>query len=239
MIWSYSRLTTADDCPYSFWSQYIAKEEQEQNSWGVGGTHTHEIIEKVLLGELPAGEEAATKWLETLPILPFKGMTSTYVANYVEKSYNFIRNFKGVNNKILSVEREFQIEIEGIPIRGFIDLETENEKGIVVTDWKTSAKSGFVGKKLAQKQRQLYLYADAVKKHYGRYPKAMYFYLIMDKEFIKVDWSRKGANEMRRWVVEVVEKASKWENYPPKDKPDFFCSNICGVKTCKHKQYGN
>jgi hypothetical protein len=235
-IWSFSRLTTADDCLYSYWSRYEAKEPQENNAWGIGGGHTHDILEKGFKGEIQWGKEAADLWADTLPILDFPSMTTTYVSNYINQSYDFIQSFKGVNNKVLSVEREFEIDIRGNLLRGFIDLETETENGdLVITDWKSSSKSSFVGKKLAPKARQLYLYAESCKQHYGKYPKEMYFYLYREKLPIKIEWKQEGADEAIEWMCGVIEKVKNATSFPPKPQADFFCFNVCGVKSCVYK----
>jgi hypothetical protein len=235
-VWSFSRLSTADDCLYSFWSQYIALEEQEQNGWGLGGSYTHEIIERCLRGDIPFGQEAADIWLNGLPVLKFPKMTSDYIGTYVEQSYNFIKNFKGVNNEIVAIERKFEIKLKPGWLRGFIDLETRTEQGdLIITDWKSSAKSGFVGKKLAQKARQLYLYAESCKIKYGEYPKEMYFYLYREKLPIKIVWNKQDAKEAIEWMGKVVAKVKESTDFPPKTKADFFCNNICGTKSCIHK----
>lgn len=228
--YSFSKLSTADECLYSYYAKYIAREKEEPNDWGLGGSHTHEYIERVIKGEFK-GPEAAEKWLATLPNLQFRTMKPSYLGNYVEKSYRFLEKFNGVKNEVVSVEEHIVIELPRIKLQMYIDLLTKND-GIVITDWKSSKK--FSKKDYEKKVHQLYIYAMGVKEKYGEWPKEMYFYFYLENDYLCEKFDEKKIDKTMKWIDSVLDTIEKGV-FPAKDKPDFFCHNICGVKSCIYK----
>lgn len=230
-VYSYSRLTTFESCPHAFNEKYNNKYEEGENGWGLGGGHAHAVIEAVLKGEIPP-EDAADKWLNELPDLGFPTMTTSYVEKYIAQIHDFFKTFKGVNDEIIGIERHFKINIGGHWLQGYIDLETRTEKGLKAIDWKAASLSGFTGKNLKKKARQLYLYSESMKQEHGEYPKEMFFYMIKDKKPIRIEFSHKDLEEAKDWMkrtIEEIESEKLWTKMPQ----HFFCKNLCGIKTCK------
>ncbi|MGN1156970.1 MAG: PD-(D/E)XK nuclease family protein, partial [Agathobacter sp.] len=52
MVWSYSRITSYETCPYRFFLTYILKLEKKRLFFSDYGSFIHSIIEKYLNGEL-------------------------------------------------------------------------------------------------------------------------------------------------------------------------------------------
>lgn len=232
MIYSFSRLTSYNQCPYSFYLSYIAEMEQGNNSWGVGGKHSHDVIEAFLKGEIDK-DDLADHWMYSMPQLSFPTMKDDYLFRYLEDCYEFFDNFSGVEEEIIGIEREFLIDIDGIKLRGFIDLETRTEDGnIQLVDWKTSGKSSFVGKKLKEKARQLYLYAISQFEHWGMWPNKMQFRMLKYKgEIIEIPFTQKGLNEAKKWLKDTVAKIESDTKFERKED-FFFCRNLCGFTQC-------
>jgi RecB family exonuclease len=232
MTYSFSRVNTFLTCPYSFYASYIEKEEQWQNGWGVGGSYSHQVIEDVLSGKIEASE-ALEYWDKNVPDLEFPFMKTSYITKYVDKTRDFFRTFSGINNEILGIERHFEVDIDGISFQGLIDLETRSDEGdMVITDWKFAAESGFSGKKLKEKARQLYLYSIPFKEKFGEYPSSMYFYLCLSKKAIKIDFNEKDLQEAIDWLKDGVAKIEAATEYN-KEPQSFYCRNLCGVQSCE------
>ncbi len=231
-VYSYSRLTTFHTCKHAFNEKYNNGYVEGDNAWSIGGGFAHDIIEGVLKGEIPA-ETAADIWIEQLPPLDFPTMRTSYIEKYIVGIHDFFKSFKGVNDEIVGVERHFEMDIEGVRFQGLIDLETrDKDQAIKIIDWKTSGLGEFTGKKLKAKARQLYLYSEAVKEKFGEYPKEMYFYMIKYKKPIKIAFNQKDFQEAKDWMrstVDQIEAEKEWE----KNHQPFWCSSLCGVKTCE------
>lgn len=233
MTYSFSRVNTFLNCPHAFKQSYLEGEEQWQNGWGVGGAWSHEVVERVLKGEVHYAD-ASKVWEDGLPPLEFPYMKEAYVQKYVEGSRRFFENFKGISGNILAVERHFEIDIDGISFQGFTDLECRTKEGVnQIVDWKFASESGFSGKKLKEKARQLYLYSIAFEQHYNEYPKELFFYLCLYNRPIKLTFDKKAMEEAKDWLkrgVELIESAVEY----PKQPQSFFCANLCGVTSCEH-----
>lgn len=52
-VWSYSRLTSFEQCPYSFNLKYIEEKEGVTNAWSDVGNFVHDILERVAKGDVP------------------------------------------------------------------------------------------------------------------------------------------------------------------------------------------
>ena len=52
MIWSFSRVNSADKCRYAWYRQYVEEDKGLPNAYAQFGTICHETLEKYLKGEL-------------------------------------------------------------------------------------------------------------------------------------------------------------------------------------------
>jgi len=231
MIWSFSRLDTLWTCPYSFYSQYILKEEQTDNDWGIIGGSLHTAAEEIVKGNL-AQEKAADYFYEGLPEISFPQFKPEYKDKLLGDCIHFLDNFPKIEAEVLDVERKFLIDIDGNKLRGYIDLELKDDKGIINLDWKTSSLSGFSGKKLRHKAKQLYLYAASTKEHFGEFPHTLRFYMVRGNKPIDIEFNKKDYQEALDWmkrVIEIYENTTEWE----KKEQFFFCKNVCGTSSCE------
>ena len=230
-VWSFSRLTSYETCHHSFYRKYILGESDKQNDWGACNGFAHDILEATLKGELPY-EEAADVFWSGAHEYTFPTMRPDYARKHTSAIYNFFKQWRGIQGEIIGVERSFVIDIGGEKLRGFIDLETRDEEGIKTIDWKGSAISGFQGKKLKEKERQLQLYSISAEEHWGEPVSKAFFYLLKYNKAIEVDLSPKAIQEARDWMLRLIEEIDNdttWEA-----KPSYFwCSNICGSVGCE------
>jgi hypothetical protein len=235
MVWSFSRLSSYDTCPYQFYATYVLGERDENNGWGILGGHAHETLEYVEKGEL-AAEEAQHYFHELLPPIIIPSMTDKYVAGIIRDCLHFFEELPNLEldfDKVIDIERKFITEFEGHKFTGFIDAEMKYGKDIVIRDWKTSGESGFKGKKLKEKARQMYLYSKAVKDRYGKYPKRLEFYMLRYQKPIVIDFKLKDYREAVDWAVSTIEKIENDTVF--ERKPQFFwCKNLCSSTSCEN-----
>ena len=113
-IWSFSRLTTYDRCPYGFYLQYIKQLEQEENAFAQYGSFMHELLEKYAKDEILIFElldEYKKKYNEkvTHDFPPNKYVI--LADTYYENGENYFSEFEGFNDyEMLEVEKEVHLK---------------------------------------------------------------------------------------------------------------------------------
>lgn len=174
--YSFSKLSCYGNCPKNYYLTYIEHVKRSQNIYGSAGGDAHELVQALEIREM-TNEQAVEEWGLKMDMYEFCGEdnfpTINAKKNYITDVTAYFRNFKPIpiNGREVLIEKEFEVEIEGIVIRGFIDLTLidHNKKEIEVIDYKTSSKSGFTNKNLVKKCYQLILYSLALQKLYPDY----------------------------------------------------------------------
>lgn len=214
---SYSKLSCYGNCPYNYYLTYIKHVERSQNIYGSAGGTAHELVQALEIGEI-TNEEAVEKWLGQMDFYEFCGEdnfpSDKAKKNYINDVKLYFKNFKPLDTKEKEVliEKEFEIEVEGVILRGFIDLTLINHftKEIEVIDYKTSSKNGFTKDHLTEKCRQLILYCIALQELYPDYKIIrvsfdMLKYGINEKGQVKErkDIPPDRENEYSRYFIEI------------------------------------
>lgn len=227
-LWSFSRVTSHEQCPLQYKMKYIDGFEEEENGWGVLGTYCHEILELYAKKQIEIPqmvEYYVSNYPE--PVFPTLGRTDLAV-KYRHECYEFFKNFRGFSTEVVGVERDFKMHIEGNNyLRGFIDLETFDGENYTNVDYKIS--NPFKGEELKKKRRQLYLYSRATKEKFGKFPKFMYFYFIKANSYIQIPFNEADYHEAWEWLSLEINKIQNAETHQA--KPDrFYCGNLCGFR---------
>ena len=170
-LFSYSKLSSFQNCPYGYYLTYIQHIKGEDNVYGILGNVVHDMYELLTKDEITI-EEAKEKFKQEYELCKFLGLTfptkmseEKYVYD-VEHSFDYFIKPTGR----LEQERYFQIEIENKTFRGYIDLIIFDDKNktIRVIDYKTSSR--FSKKDLeSHKVFQLILYSMYLEKEYPEY----------------------------------------------------------------------
>lgn len=170
-LFSYSKLSSFQNCPYGYYLTYIQHIKGEDNVYGILGNVVHDMYELLTKDEITI-EEAKEKFKQEYELCKFLGLTfptkmseEKYVYD-VEHSFDYFIKPMGR----LEQERYFQIEIENKIFRGYIDLIIFDDKNktIRVIDYKTSSR--FSKKDLeSHKVFQLILYSMYLEKEYPEY----------------------------------------------------------------------
>ena len=168
-VYSYSQLSSFDECPYGFYLERIEKVDQVQNAFAEQGTLIHDLIDLWAKGQIPIqdlpkeyekryADEVVSSWPR---MLASKG--------YAEKTYQqglqYFENFDGFKGyKIINTEEKFLTTLSDRPFTGVIDMVLEDEKtgALIINDHKSKSLSSFK-KEEKTIYRQQYLYSKYAK----------------------------------------------------------------------------
>lgn len=253
MVWSYSRLSSFDNCKYAWKRHYIECEQEENNAFAEAGTLAHSLIERYSKGELDAFDMADEYENSFDDAVPDRFPPNKYVdlrQSYFEKGMKYFESFTGVlptDYEVLGVEKKVEFEIAGKPFVGYIDLLVRDEDGsIICVDHKSSSikllKTGKPSKSCAEKmlgyQRQLYLYCKALIDD-GIKPDFLCWNFFNDGVLYKIPFDETEYNEAIRWAEETIKTIEAETEFEP--RIDFYyCHNLCGYRhNCEHCVWEN
>lgn len=174
-LWSFSRLSTFVERPWEYRIAYLERLTRSSSVYTEWGTNCHDLIQDAYVGEY-SFEEMGQKYDEKLAgwrknsggfSFPSKKIETAYFANIQHYFYNPIPiECDMVCEKPILYTLE---DNSGNPIVfiGYVDgeywgVDEDGNKKYYIVDFKSSSKSGFSGKQLAEKSRQLKLYAAAI-----------------------------------------------------------------------------
>lgn len=222
-IWSYSRLSTFIDQPFEYRIVYLEKSARSSSIYTEWGTKCHDLVQDAYTGKYGFDEMGARfdkellEWKENPNGFSFP--SKDIEKSYFENLHHYYHNPKPIEADMVC-ERPMLYKTEdtnGKPIVfiGYIDgeywgVDEEGNKKYYIVDFKSSSKSGFSGKALAEKSRQLKLYAAGVSQQRGIPLEDIVCRFDMLK-YISVSYLQKNGKwrtslqERRKWV-ETQEK---------------------------------
>lgn len=233
-IFSYSQISSFDQCPHAFYLKYLLRVPDQQNAYAQYGTLAHEILEKWALNEISI-PDMAKEWKRrydgevTVPFPPYPKGFRQKAFLVAEEYFNNFTGF-GDNYDIISAEQTYVTKIGGCSFRGIIDLVLRDKTTgqLVVIDHKSKSIASL--KRETGSIRQLYAYARFVKESYGEYPAVMSFNLfkegglMVDREFSLCEYM-----EVINWIetnMALISMETEWEA----KYQNYFCQHICGVR---------
>lgn len=240
--YSFSRLSSVDECPYSVYLKEVEKIEEEENAFAQNGKLVHEILESWAKGELPKelmsleyetryGDEVTKAWPKV-----FGNDVGKSTFRKVSEYFETFDEFPGY--KIVSTEKYFETDIEGRKFVGVIDLilEDENTGAIVILDHKSKSLSAFRKAEKAM-YRQPLLYSKYIYETYGKWPDEIAFNLFKENgKIMKKPFSKEDYDEAMNWAIEQIKKIEEYDVidwFETKENPDMFCNQICSYRfTC-------
>lgn len=240
MDWSYSRVSSFDQCPRMFDLTYLRCADKVDNAFAQWGTLAHSILERYFRGQVELWDLAALYDAEYRAAVTERFPFPTMERSYYERGLEYFSCFDGHvfdEDRILNVEHRYDSSICGRPVVGVIDMVVENHEGLVVCDHKSRGR--WKSKDERRKYlRQLDLYAIRVKEEYGEYPNALWFNKFREGVVDREPFSRTLCQEDRDWFLRSIDNIYHAEQFPA--KPDqFFCDFICSVREhCKHSVCG-
>ena len=247
-VYSFSQLQSFDECRYAFYLKRIEnKEEEITNAFAEKGSLIHSLLDewaKGLLSKKDMADEYDRRYAEEVQTA-WPRMMKGYAQKAYQQGYEFIKNFDEFNGyEILLAEEKYNSNIvlsDGTsrPFVGIVDLVVKEEStgDIIIFDHKSKGKQSFK-KAEDEMYMQLYMYAQFVKEKFGVWPAKLGFHLF-NQEGLKTTRSF-DINEYEatmKWAanrIEQIESASIVDWLDCKEKPDFYCWELCGYRkeTC-------
>lgn len=245
-VYSYSQLSSVDECPYMFYLERIEEPRVDMlsNGFAERGTLIHDLLERWAKGELTKAElpkeydrRYADEVVTQFPaILTAKG--------YTEKAYqmgmDYFESFdEFVGYTILSAEEKFHIDLplsDGTtrPFVGIIDMVLRDDftDEIIICDHKSKSKSAF-RKAEDEMYRQQFIYATYVHQQYGKWPDRLMFNLFNEMG-LKPErpFTMDAYSNAINWATDMIHRIEQYEfiDWLETKNQDFFCENICSVR---------
>lgn len=222
-LWSYSRLTTFAERPFEYRVAYLEKSARSTSVYTIWGTNCHDLVQDAYTGEY-GFDEMGDKFEQKLADWIIDNQGFGFPNENIEKSYfenirHYYHNPEPIDCEMVC-ERPILYQLEGdkgepIVFIGYVDgeywgVDEEGNKKYYVVDFKSSSKSGFSGKQLKEKSKQLMLYSAAISQQRGIPLEDIVCRFDMLK-YVNVSYLQKNgkwrtsAQERRKWV-ETQEK---------------------------------
>lgn len=245
-VYSYSQLSSFDECKYGFYLQRIeGLEEQSSNAFAERGTLIHDLLDKwakkILTKDEMAEEYKRRYPEEVITAWPRMLASKGYAAKAYENGLQFIENFDEFEGyEVLSAEEKFKLDLpltngDTRPFVGIIDLMLREKKSgdLVICDHKSKSMKSFKSSEDEMYRQQL-LYATYVKQHYGSYPDVLLFHLF-NENGVKPQrlFSLEEYNNALEWATKQIlgiEKCTVIDWLECKEKPDYYCAELCSAR---------
>lgn len=246
--YSFSRLTTYHQCPHSYYLTYVKNPStpRHDNIYSFMGSEVHELLEK-MQQEIISNDEAKEIFLEKLAeadMIGHKFMTDNTKKKFTENLLRYFESYKPIKGVESYIEEYFELDIEGITMRGYIDLYTiTDDKYIDIYDYKTSSK--FSKKDLEIKKLQLIIYAIALREKYPNHIiRGLYFDMLKytfnkrgtlkerievndtDRALLEIEFNDETEEQARNFIKNTYNEIKSDIFFEPKIEK-FFCKNIC------------
>ena len=243
-VYSYSQLSSFDECSYNFYLQRIeGLEEEASNAFAERGSLIHDLLDqwakKKLTKEDMLSEYERRYGNEVVTAFP--AFPKGYAQKAYEKGIEFLRTFDEFDGyEVISAEEKFKINIplaDGStrPFVGIVDMMLRDKKTdeLIICDHKSKSLTSF-RKDEDKMYRQQLMYSTFVKEQYGKYPDRLMFHLFNEMG-VKPErlFSKESYDETMVWATQQI---NQMENYSVidwlvcKEKPDYFCWNLCSAR---------
>lgn len=232
--YSFSRLSSWDTCKHAWKRNYIEGDRGKDNFFNTFGTLGHSVFEKVDRGELRP-EQALQEWASRYDA-EVVAHTEGWMNKWRAEADRFFKDFTGWRTEPVWVEEHFVLDMDGYRFQGFVDRLGRAKNGdLIMTDYKCA--KPYEGTQLKEKARQLYLYAGAVHKQFGEYPKKLIFFHFRQNHPQIIPFKAEDFMEAVDWADRTVRDIEAYQgDYPMRDN-GYFCEAVCGFRNSCTKQF--
>lgn len=225
--WSFSSVKLFEQCPYAFYQKYIQGQTEEENAFAQHGKFAHSILERCLKGELMAFELADVFESEYQTNVTKNFPYANIAKSFYDKTLQYFQDYDGFVGEVVGVEEKLETKFGDYDFIGFADLILRDKQGIYIVDHKSHA--AFKSKKEREEYfRQLYLYAECVKRKYGEYPYKLVFNMFRIPKLEEDFFCQAQCDFSVKWFIDSVNKIlqnTKWDC----NVDSWYCSNLCGI----------
>ncbi len=245
MVWSFSRVESYEDCPYRWYLKYIRKCPDRDKFYSSYGTFMHKLIEKYYNKEITKSQMVTTFLRDfKKEVKGFRPKAST-LEKFINGAVEYLTNFEPFPYEMIAVEKKVEFDLNGKKFIGYIDfLGKDTDGNIVIIDNKSRdlkprsgrAKPTLRDKELDEILRQLYIYAVAIEKEYGKLPTKLCINCFRTGVFIEEKFNTEAFEEAKQWVEDTIQNIMDDSDFDP--KPNVFgCFWICGMSdNCEYEQ---
>lgn len=239
MMYSYSCLSTFEQCPLKYKFRYIDKIEPEipEPIEAFLGSRVHETLEKLYQDlkndKIDTLEELVffyqtqwqQKWNDAIVInnrnwnaSHYQQMGISYITSYYNRHYPFDQT------TTVDVEKHiiFNLDEDGnYKLQGYIDrLASKDKESIQIHDYKTNSRLPTIQELINNKQ--LSLYALGIKKIYPKVKdiSLIWHFLKFDKE-LKIKKTEKELEKVKKETIQLINKIEASNIFPA--NPSFLC----------------
>ncbi len=256
MVWSYSRLSTFEQCKYAFYLKYLVANDNEYlaegNYWAEVGSFMHEILERIFKKELSL-DDAPTYFIDHYNDFVLYKTSPTIMKRTYDACLDYLASedlWWVKECEVLGVELEMHFEVSGFPFVGYIDLLLRNRHTgeLILVDHKSaayplSAKGDRVlknhEKSFDSYRKQMYLYCHAIKQKYGQFPAHIVWNHFKAGKMVRIPFNKDEYDEAIRWFSDTIH-AIKAEHDYSETQDYFYCHNLCDFRnSCEYKLYSD
>ena len=251
MIWSYSRITSYEQCPYNFYLKYIIDDDEqylaEGNYYAEVGIYVHSIFEKIFKKELNV-EDASQYYVDHFD----ENVFYTTYQNTMNKTYELCADYFATvdfdwlkDYEILGVEQKINVSINNYNFTGYIDLLLKHKDTgeIYIVDHKSSSYPFKMdGKTVLKKsqndfekyKKQMYLYCKYVFDKYNVFPNWIIWNHFKDQKIAKIPFVKNDYDEALKWFSDEIEKVENDETFDA-NLEFFYCTQLCDFRlSCEY-----
>lgn len=236
MTWSYSRLSSFNDCKYKWFLTYLENTNKEDKFYASYGTYMHKIIDMYYNDMLDA-EDMRYMFIKNFST-EVRGERPDYkiVQSYMEKGLNYLGSFVPFEFQKIATEKRMEFTVGENEFVGYIDYIGKLEDGFCIVDNKSRDLKPRSRRKTPTKKdleldsmlKQLYLYSAAIKQEYGEFPKELCFNCFKSGVFIKEPFNIDEYNKTIEWANNTIMQIKGEEDFQA-DPQYFKCKYICDV----------
>jgi len=245
MTFSYSRIHSYEQCPYSFYLKYIEERCGSGNWWAENGKLIHKTLEMYFKKELTI-EEITEYYIKNYKSIEYVTKSSTMDKGYYD-CCKFLSEFDFDwfdNYEIIGIEDKCDFMVDKYKFRGFIDLviKDKNEDKITVLDFKSSqfpekVKGGILKScmnNFESYKKQMYLYCKDIYTKYGSYPSEITWLHFRDSKFYTIPFNQEEYNNSILWAEDTIKKIYKDKTFVA-NKDFIQCQRLCDFRyTCEY-----
>lgn len=251
MVWSFSRINSADQCMYAWYLSYIEEQKGVENAYAQFGTLCHETLEKYLKGELDMFTVAQYYEDHYRDYVTCDFPSNKYV-DLGEKQYlGGKQYFENINfdfdkYEVLGVEQELKFYVGKYPFHGYADaIYKDKETGeIILQDHKTSSFKYKVDGSISKTNqkvfdhyvKQEYLYCIPLIEQYGKVD-WLTWNMIRDQREIKIPFNQEDYEKTIEWAINIIETIKNEAMWLPDTSNNYFCNVLCSNRSsCYYHQ---